>query len=180
MYMRIAKDYRKTLDAIAKTYGYKIEYENDVPVFVKGDEEDDTYERIPYMLEVNGKVYKWPDIVVSKKMFLSLKKFYTEVVPNSYNPLTEVKLRFWRTKLASIEFSREREPALSKEEKEILTKYFATLPYKINVTFKRRGASIEDEHGNKVDFITNTSIRDLAYIISQNIYALKYRKGATA
>jgi hypothetical protein len=178
--MRIAKDYRKTLDVIAKTYGYKIEYENDVPVFVKGNEEDGTYERIPYMLEVNGKVYKWPDIVVSKKMFLSLRRFYTEVVPNSYNPIVEVKLRFWRTKLASIEFTREREPALTKEEKEILTKYFATLPYKINVTFKKTGAIIEDEHGNKVDILTTSSIRDLAYIISQNIYALKHQKGATA
>jgi len=178
--MRIAKDYRKTLDVIAKTYGYKIEYENDVPVFVKGNKEDGTYERIPYMLEVNGKVYKWPDIVVSKKMFLSLRRFYTEVVPNSYNPLIEVKLRFWRNKLAGIKFDRERDPALAKEEKEILTKYFATLPYKINVTFKRSGASIEDENGNKVDFITNTSIRDLAYILNQNIYALKHRKGAIA
>ena len=178
--MRIAKDYRKTLDVIAKTYGYKIEYEDDVPVFVRGNKEDGTYERIPYMLEVNGKVYKWPDIVVSKKMFLYLRRFYTEVVPNSDNPIAEVKLRFWKTKLVSIEFTREREPTLSEEEKEMLTKYFATLPNKISVTFKRYGASIEDERGNKVDFVTNTSIRDLAYIISQNIYALKHQKGATA
>jgi len=178
--MRLAKDFRKAIDVIAKTYGYKVEYENDVPVFVKGNKEDGTYERIPYMLEVNGKVYKWPDIVVSKRMFLSLKKFYTEIVPNSYNPITKVQLRFWRNKLASIRFNREREPSLSKEEKQILIKYFANLPYKITVRFKRNGATIEDENGNRVDFLTNKSIRDLAYIIDRNIYALKHRKGETA
>ena len=175
--MRLAKDFRKAIDVIAKTYGYKVEYENDVPVFVKGSKEDGTYERIPYMLEVNGKVYKYPYIVVSKRMFLSLKKFYTEVVPNSHNPLTKVQLRFWRNKLVSIKFSRERELGLSKEEKEMLVKYFAYLPYKINVMFSRSGASIEDVHGNKVDFLTNNSIRDLAYIIDQNIHALQQRKG---
>jgi len=175
--MRLAKDFRKAIDIIAKTYVYKVEYENDVPVFVKGNQEDDTYERIPYMLEVNGKVYKWPDIVVSRRMFLSLKKFYMEIVPTSYDPLTKVRVIFWRNKLASIKFTREKEPVLSKEEKKRLTKYFANLPYKINVTFTRAGASIEDEHGNKVDFLTSKSIRDLAYIISQNIYALEYQKG---
>jgi len=175
--MRLAKDFRKAIDVIAKTYGYKVEYENDVPVFVKGSQEDGIYERIPYMLEVNGKVYKWPDIVVSKRMFSSLRRFYTEVVPNSHNPLTKVQLRFWRNKLVSIKFTREKDPVLSKEEKDLLIKYFANLPYKINITFSRAGASIEDVHGNKVDFLTNNSIRDLAYIIDQNIHALQQRKG---
>jgi len=177
MYMRIAKDFKKAIDIIAKTYGYKLEYENDVPVFVKGSQEDGTYERIPYMLKVNGEVYKYPYIVVSKRMFLSLRKFYTEIVPNSHDPLTKVLLRFWRKKLASIKFTREKKTVLSKEEKYVLTKYFANLPYKINVTFARDCASIEDEYGNKVDFLNNKSIRDLAYIISQNIYALEYQKG---
>jgi len=177
MYMRLAKDFKKAIDIIAKTYDYKVEYDNDVPVFVKGNQEDGTYERIPYMLNVNGKVYKWPDIVVSKRMFLSLKKFYLEVAPNSYNPLIKVQLRFWRNKLVGIKFNREKEPALTKEEKEMLINYFASLPYKINVTFKRVGASIDDEYGNKVNFITNSSIRDLAYIINQNIHALPQRKG---
>jgi len=173
MIMRLAKDFNKAINVIAKTYGYRVKYENDVPIFIKENKEDGVHERIPYMLEVNGKVYKWPDIVVSKRMFLSLKKFYTEIVPNCYNPFTKVQLRFWKNKLASIKFAREREPGLSKEEKEMLAKYFANLPYKINVTFTRTGAVIEDEHGNKVDFLTNKSIRDLAYIIDQNIHALR-------
>jgi len=180
MYMRLAKDFRKAIDVIAKTYGYNVEYDNDVPVFVKGNKEDGKYERIPYMLEVNGKVYKWPNIVVSKRMFLSLKKFYQEVVPNSHNPLTKVQLRFWRNKLASIKFKREKEPSLSREEKNMLIKYFASLPYKINVSFTRTGISIEDEHGNKANFLTNKSIRDLAYIIDKNIHALQERKGEIA
>jgi len=178
--MKLAKDFKTAIDVIAKTYGYKVEYENDVPVFVKGNQEDGTYERIPYMLEVNGKVYKWPDIVVSKRMFLSLKKFYQEIMPNSHNKyeaLTKVQLRFWKNKLVMIRFKREREPGLTNTEKEALTKYFANLPYKINVSFVRNGVSIEDEYGNKVNFLTNTSIRDLAYIINQNLHALKYKKG---
>ena len=83
------------MDIIAKTYGYKLEYENDVPVFVKGSKEYGTYERIPYMLKVNGEVYKYPYIVVSKRMFLSLRKFYIEIVPNNHDPLTKVLLIFW-------------------------------------------------------------------------------------
>jgi len=171
--MRLAKDFNKAIEIIAKTYSYEVEYENDVPVFVKSRQEDGTYERIPYMLVANGKVYKWPDIVVSKRMFLYLKRFYTEIVPNSYNPLTKVQLRFWRNKLVSIIFTREREPGLSKEEKKMLVKYFANLPYKINVNLTRTSTSIEDEYGNKVDFLTSKSIRDLAYMIDQNIHALQ-------
>jgi len=175
--MKLAKDFKKAIEIIAKTYNYKVEYEGDVPVFIKGNKEDGTYERIPYMLNVNGEIYKWPNIVVSKRMFLSLKRFYTEIVPNSHNPLTKVKLRFWRNKLASIRFNREREPGLTKREKKMLTDYFAHLPYKINVIFTKNSASIEDEYGNKVDFLTSRSIRDLAYIIDQNLHALQYRKG---
>ncbi|MFP3257164.1 MAG: hypothetical protein RXO36_05145 [Candidatus Nanopusillus acidilobi] len=178
--MRLAKDFKKAIDVIAKTYEYKVEYENDVPVFVKENKENGSYERIPYMLEVNGKVYKWPNIVVSKRMFLSLKKFYIEIVPNSYNPLTKVQLRFWRNKLVSIKFTREREPALTKEEKDLLVKYFANLPYKIDITFSRSGSIIADGYGNKVHILTKNSIRDLAYIIDKNIYALQQRKGETA
>ena len=62
---------------------------------------------------------------------------------------------------------------LSKEEKELLLKYFANLPYKIHVKFTRTGASIEDEYGNKVDFLNNNSIKNLAYIIDQNIHTLR-------
>jgi len=171
--MRLAKDFKTTIDVIAKEYGYKVEYENDVPVFIKDSKEDGSYERIPYMLEVNGKVYKWPNIVVSKRMFLSLKQFYTEVVPNSYNPLTKLQLRFWRDKLISINFTRGKDSGLTKEEKEILIKYFDSLPYKINAKFGKDNASIEDEHGNKIDFLTNRSIRDLAFIIDQNIRSLQ-------
>jgi hypothetical protein len=36
--MRIAKDFKKAIDIIAQTYGYNVEYENDVPVFVKGNQ----------------------------------------------------------------------------------------------------------------------------------------------
>jgi len=67
---KTGSNHRQRLEKLAKELGYELIYEGEIPYFVKGDE------KIPYaILDDSGKIIN-KYVVVSKKMFEKLKRFY--------------------------------------------------------------------------------------------------------